>query len=380
MKKLFKRALAFILLTVLLAAQACSFVAGDELQIADISHALMDDGTTRITITYNDEEIEPLEFFIPAGEKGEKGDGIEKVDYKVNDDKSTTVTIKYTLLDGQNPREDTVFTIPANAYVTGVTQADDPITGDKILTFNFSNGTGEAIPPVTVTLKHGKDGKDGDVVIDIVGEPYTYEDGTPGVKVIFTIKGADGETRTEEFTYQSPGGEDGKGVESITVDEEKTTTNSLYIYYIVTYDDGTSQELIVPKNNVWRNGEGAPNSSTEGRVGDYYVDTVGYKIYCKDVSGDWVVVLDLSQNSQERHQVRFMSEDGASWTPINIKHGSYFAAEKLLIPKPEKEGYKFLGWFTSDDPNDVNSGKFTDLTPVLSNLTLYQRWEEIVSE
>ena len=36
----------------------------------------------------------------------------------------------------------------------------------------------------------------------------------------------------------------------------------------------------------------------------------------------------------------------------------------------------FLGWYTSINKNDPTVGKFTDLTPVYSNMTLYAWWSE----
>ena len=36
----------------------------------------------------------------------------------------------------------------------------------------------------------------------------------------------------------------------------------------------------------------------------------------------------------------------------------------------------FLGWYTSQDQNDVNASHFTDLTPVMCDITLYAWWSE----
>lgn len=52
---------------------------------------------------------------------------------------------------------------------------------------------------------------------------------------------------------------------------------------------------------------------------------------------------------------------------LGINHNDTVA---LIIP--EKEGYNFLGWYTSDSPN---AAAFYSTTPVQSDLTLYARWE-----
>ena len=50
-------------------------------------------------------------------------------------------------------------------------------------------------------------------------------------------------------------------------------------------------------------------------------------------------------------------------------------ADLSLIKKPTLDGHVFEGWFT--DPDDVNSGQFTDLTPVTKDLTLKAKYRAI---
>ena len=57
-----------------------------------------------------------------------------------------------------------------------------------------------------------------------------------------------------------------------------------------------------------------------------------------------------SQNSNSFPSVYFEKEDGTQKT--------------------------FLGWYTSQDQNDVNASHFTDLTPVMCDITLYAWWSE----
>ena len=61
-----------------------------------------------------------------------------------------------------------------------------------------------------------------------------------------------------------------------------------------------------------------------------------------------------------------------------IPHGSYFAAQEgYTIPIPTRNGYDFVGWYTTKTITPT-SGKFTDLTPVMADLTLYAIWEKQV--
>ena len=58
-----------------------------------------------------------------------------------------------------------------------------------------------------------------------------------------------------------------------------------------------------------------------------------------------------------------------SYSPTTVKEG-----EKITLPAdPTREGYKFLGWFTTPTGGD----KVTSDTAVAGNMTLYAHWNEI---
>ena len=85
--------------------------------------------------------------------------------------------------------------------------------------------------------------------------------------------------------------------------------------------------------------------------------------------------MDLSDKRSDTHVVRFMIDSGTLMdTPIVMNHGSYFYRSGYEIPTPEREGFTFDGWYTKlneDGTVNVNAGRFTDLTPILSDMTLY---------
>ena len=60
-----------------------------------------------------------------------------------------------------------------------------------------------------------------------------------------------------------------------------------------------------------------------------------------------------------------------------VTRNTYFTDNGYdAIPVPTRAGYKFVGWYRSRTVT-ATSGAFTDLTPILSDLTLYAQWEKI---
>ena len=83
------------------------FVDSENLVITSIQTKSLEDGTTMVIITYEDEEIEPQVFYIP---KGNDGVGIKDIYYNLSEDgKYTTVDIYYT----DNIKEPVTFKVPS---------------------------------------------------------------------------------------------------------------------------------------------------------------------------------------------------------------------------------------------------------------------------
>lgn len=352
---------AFIAATVLSAAVCCSLggcaVRGG-LSVESVTHSHTDEGTTKVVITYSDQSVAPTVFYIPDGAQGA---GIADVSGVPNaENTATVVTISYT--DG---RQDSVFSLPYGTFISGVTSSVDADTGDTYLTINFSD---DSLEPYTVKLPAGKDGEDGSEITSItsVTDPMT---GETTVNIVYD----DGKTSS----FVVPGGKDGEngvGIEKITVNEQLTASDPDNIYLDIFFTDGESQRLTIPKTNRWLIGEGEPSPSL-GNVGDYYTDRAAAKIYVKSADGGWSVLFDFSDYSKQRHVVRFVV-DGITFGTETIAHGFNFYSSSKSLPLPEKEGYEFVGWYTSESPT-VNDGRFDNLTYVLSDITLYAQFKAV---
>ena len=70
--------------------------------------------------------------------------------------------------------------------------------------------------------------------------------------------------------------------------------------------------------------------------------------------------------------VTFVKNNETDNEVVEVRDG-----EKVAKPEdPEKDGYKFIGWFTDEELTT----EFNFDTPIESNTTLYAKWEEIVVE
>ena len=73
-----------------------------------------------------------------------------------------------------------------------------------------------------------------------------------------------------------------------------------------------------------------------------------------------------------KFEVTFVKNNETDNEVVEVRDG-----EKVAKPEdPEKDGYKFLGWFTDEELTT----EFNFDTPIEANTTLYAKWEEIVVE
>lgn len=366
---------ALLLIAVLLFTTACSFFGEDETrQIANIySYHDDDNACTVVVIQYEGDEYEDSVFTIPDALEGKEGTGIRNVSAVTTEDGLyTIITIEYTdlTMDSQEIR------IPNGIFPTGMTTEVDEETGDLVVTITLSDGTEN-----TFSLHNGVDGKDGDTIVSIETVVETDEEtGEEVTWMVITLERLDEETG-EHVTYrlrmpEGAQGEQGKGIVSITVNTNKTKSDINNIWLLVTYSDWQIEEVSIPKVNSWHNGQGKPGDG-EYNVGDYFVDTQHYIVYYKVASSQWEVLFDFSTFNTEQHTVTFVWGDGFSEVRY-IQHGYNFASTPSeSMPLPVKEGHRFVGWFTDADASNPNSGQFTDLTVVVSDLVLYARYQPI---
>jgi uncharacterized repeat protein (TIGR02543 family) len=98
-----------------------------------------------------------------------------------------------------------------------------------------------------------------------------------------------------------------------------------------------------------------------------------YLLYYPTYTGDesqWIMDIVENNLSSLTHSVTFVLNDLSienSINPMTIKHNSY-----IQLPVPVLSGHTFLGWYTGDTVNDI---KFSNYNPILSDLTLYAKWE-----
>lgn len=345
---------------------SCSFFNTGEkgYLIKSIETEECEDGSTKVTITYDDENQAPIVFYIPKGEKGEDGEignGIAGITNKGTDETGSYTIMEITYTDTtMKPLE---FQVPNGVSVKSMESEYDERTGLVTVTIYLTNGK-----YLEFKLPRGKDGEDGNGIVGY--SIVNNEDNSVDITFNFTY--------TEPLTVHIPApqkGDDGRGVASMISREN----GDKYIIE-VNYTDGTSETLEFARPAdpaTWLNGQGAPNS-TLGKNGDFYFDTYGKNIYSKS-NGRWILIHSFSDNDIV-YEIRFDLNDSRDYPASMIAEpayfidrGSYFTASGYSIPIPTRSGYTFDGWFTTKTPGPVN-GAFTDLTPVFSDLTLYAKW------
>lgn len=342
----------------------CSgFVVEDEsLIITSITSQVLDDGRTMVVITYADEEVEPAIFYLPkgdTGEQGEEGNGIKEITHEYDE---RTNTIKVTITFTDPTMEPITYTLENGVSIKSLEEIVDE-DGEVSFVIHFSDGTSSE----PITVPRGEDGS------KMVGyRQIINEDGSVTLQFAFST----GEIYTCDIPAPQKG-DAGRGIVAIV-----GTTDEVYYYVTFMYSDDTSETIKFdkPVPSTWLAGAGTPSSSL-GKDGDFYFDTSRKDIYSK-INGEWVRIIDFD-DSETKYTVEFDLNAEDAFLPegygysnyYSIPSGENFAASGTLVPIPQRIGYTFEGWYTTPNPTVVN-GKFTDLTPVMSNMKLYAKWVE----
>lgn len=344
----------------------CGFVIEDEpLQIAGITTQVLDDGQTMVVITYTSEEYQPTIFYLPKGENGEDGKdgtGIASFDYKEDNYGNYDVTIKFT----DESVEDVKLKLTNGVSISTISTKKNEETGETEMTLFYSDGSSSD----PIVLPKGDKGEDGRGIASY--EQKTNEDGSSVILYTFT----DG----SEFECKIPApekGEDGKGIAAIVSSQTETE----YVLIISYTDNSTPQVVRFDKPSMWLFGTTAPNDINDGKNGDFYYDTSKNTIYLKK-DGTWVAQTDF-KDVDTKYTVTFdLNADDAVFLPgfgfdssYIFVNGDTFYSTQRSVPIPYRNGYTFVGWYTSENPS-VTHGTFTDLTPVISDMTLYAAWEK----
>ena len=353
MKKLLKVLALSLALT---SISACSFFRSEDNGsngIKNIEVTNDEEGNALITINYTDREKKPVTFTLPKGQDGEKGVGIKKVDYSQDQYGVTTVTMSFT--GGLDPVS---FTLSPGKSISDVKYEVDA-EGNTLIIFIDSDGN-ELSP---ITLFKGDTGEAGTGIVSII--PDYHMDGSATLTI----------TLSDETTYDVdiPAPKQGRGIESIVSRKEGTK-----VVLTINYNDGTNEDVEFDATPTWTTGSAKPGDNF-GYDGDYYFDISHDIIYIKE-NGVWNIAVDFNTNANE-YTVLFELNDTnaepASFTTGSrsyvIRKGETFYSSNLDMPVPSRSGYNFEGWFTSTTPNPTH-GAFTNLTPVLSDMTLYAKW------
>lgn len=208
---------------------------------------------------------------------------------------------------------------------------------------------------------NNEDGKNGDLYLNTITFDIFLKSNGIWSK-IGNIKGKDGIDGTDGVDGQD--GKDGiDGIDGVNGQDGKDGTNGL---------PGTD-------GATWLTGLEDP-SNGDGKNGDLYLNTTSSDIFTK-VNGEWVKIGNIKGNPGENghdadtygrvHTVTFDAGEGELINyeeTIQVNYG-----ETIELPLAKRDAYIFTGWYTGFG---VNDGKFTNVTPVTRDLTLYAGWEE----
>lgn len=366
-KKIFS---IFILLLSCFMIASCSSFFGEEeeeiITITSINSELLDDGSTKITITYSSEEKKPDEFII---EQGADGNGIASINATTSADGSKTdVFIYFT----DATIEPVHFEVSNGTSIAGVSRKVDEETGDVYLIMTYTDG--KTSDPIL--LPKGEDGED--------GNSFTGYDQVVNLDKSLTIYFHFSKSDDVVITIPAPQqGEDGNGIDSITSMTDEETNEYVLLIKYSNKEEPEEVRFKMPKEaNTWYTSQGEPDDLL-GKNGDYCFDVAYNAIYLKE-NNEWGIVVDMD-GDETIFNVSFNLNDSidapakmpsGSLVTYHIKRGSYFTADGYPVPVPTRNGYEFAGWYTSKIVTPVN-GQFTDLTPVFSDLVLYAKWEPI---
>ena len=369
-----------LMITMIFSMASCGgFIVQEEtIEIESIVPTLLEDGQTKIVITYKNNMQEPTIFYLPKGADGIEGVGIESIE-KAEPDTDGNTAFEIVLTSGEIKK----IEVPNGISIVDTTTITKEEDGKYYLVIYFSDGSTDE-----VEILPGPAGKDGYTSVEIESQEEITDLTDPYygfMKIVFLFSDSTAERQERKEIYVRPGKE-GNGIASITstFDKEK-------YYVIITYthadQDGNwskKLEFDIPQVAKWHSGEGSPSTSL-GRVGDFYFDKLNAAFYEKietEDNGIWVKVtqLDKPETASPFLITLDLNADdavlvGGASKYITVDQNSNLAAKNKSLPIPYRPGYEFAGWYTTATPTIVN-GVFTDLTIVTNNITLYAKWVE----
>lgn len=359
-----------VLLCSLFVTSCSAFFGADSLTITSTSVDTDAEGNTVITVNFAEEGKEPLTFTIPKAIDGEDGVGIANVTSVLSDDKTlVTITITYTDVN----KAPSVITVPVyrgedGKEITNIV-SDFDAEGNTTIVFEYSDGTKSD----TLTINKGNDGKG-------IKNISINESSNGNYEIIINF--TDGTSSSPMYISS------GVGILSVELDNDKSTADNYCL--TITYSDGNTKDLLlpVPKTNKWISGNSLPSDSL-GDEGDFYVIESSGAVY-KKTAGTWRYLFSIKGiGSDLTYSVSF-NLNGGRRTNGDLTNPEDSSKEIRVIDKltygafidlnqnylqcyNENDGLTFMGWWT-DAVITPNSGHFTNLTGVTSDLSLYAIW------
>ena len=347
-------------------ATSCSAFFGDEiLSITSTNVETNSDGSMVVTINFADDKS-PLTFTIPKAINGEDGVGIANVVSSLNDDNTiVTITITYT-----NDKEPTIISVPVyrgkdgKEIVSVISDFDE--YGNTTIKFKYSDGSESE----TFTINKGEDGKG-------IKDIQINDDGNGNYELVISF--TDGTSSSPLYLNS------GVGILSVTYDDAKSNDENYCL--VITYSDGRTSDLYVPIPTVnrWLSGNSVPSDEI-GNDNDFYVvestgavyrKTAGiwrYLFSIKGVGSDLTYKVTFNLNGGKRVNGDLTNPDISSTEKRYIDrltYGSFIDLDQNMLKcYNENVNLIFMGWWT-DSVITPNSGHFTKLTPVTTDLELY---------
>ena len=379
--------------------------------IKDLTYSI-DPDTNETVINFileNDEYMTPI-MIRPgkAGEAGKSIDRVETAEWLNEDGERLGTTLNFYLADAEEPLAS--VNLSDGVGVSDVA-SEDLLNeeGKKIGTrFYFTKTDGETTEGIEILDGVGiedvranllPNGKTKITVVMTTGEEHEFEipavvsirdidvENNDNGDVLLTIHMSDG---SSPYTALIP---KGVGISDMRIIENPE--NSTEFLMLVTYTDGSSDEVPFNKPTPWSNGNGVPDNS-KGNNGDYYFDLRDNAIYLK-LEDVWQLVVDFDV-FDEAANVTFSIEgqENVEWNYLLSTHtvaleiGDTFAtAGKRFPDKPVRHvtaeesaagitQWRFAGWTATTDEFDPSiHGVFNDLTMIAGDITLYPIWEAV---
>lgn len=363
-----------LMITMVLSMASCGgFIMQEEtIEIESIVPTLLEDGQTMIVITYKNNMQEPTVFYLPKGEDGIEGVGIESIENAEAEVEGNTA-FEIILTSGETKK----IEVPNGVSIVDTTTITKEEDGKHYLVVYFSNGETDE-----VEIMPGPAGKDGLSIVNttyqyVTKEHPKYDEYPDFLEIVFTFSNGVDQEYTQTL-YLAPG-KSGNGITDIY--DEYDEKNGTY-YIVIEESNGSVTPFEFPVVQ-WFSGIDTPALSL-GQNGDFYFNTRDGIVSRKN-NGVWgevckllvddtkknkcKITLDLNDNDDSRAYYALTSEQGFRSVPYN----SNLYSNRDYLPTPYRTGYEFGGWYSSPNPTIVN-GMFTDLTTVTENITVYAKW------